>query len=284
MIQSNDGGANISTDGGRTWSSQMNQPTAEIYGVWLDEQFPYKLYGAQQDDTTVIISSRADPTNRDDWRIGPGCETGPIMPHPEHPDIVYGSCKGQYGVMDMKTGQEKNYWVGAQSLYGNPAQGSDLSLPARLADGDLAARSRRPLLRIAVPAPHARQGRDLGEDLAGSHRASRLLPGRERRADHARRDRRRVLQHALRDRGVAARARRDLDRARTTGRSTSRATTARRGRTSRRRICRRRTRAVHRRRRRIAKARRTTRSIATCSATTSRTSTEPTTTARPGRG
>jgi photosystem II stability/assembly factor-like uncharacterized protein len=126
MIQSNDGGANVSTDGGRTWSTQMNQPTAEIYGVWVDNQFPYKLYGAQQDNSTIIISSQADPVSRDDWRTGPGCETGPIMPYPGNPDIVYGSCKGQYGVMNLKTGQEKNYWIGAQSLYGNPA--SDLIL------------------------------------------------------------------------------------------------------------------------------------------------------------
>ncbi len=124
MIQSNDGGANVSTDGGRTWSTQMNQPTAEIYGVWLDNQFPYKLYGAQQDNTTIIISSQPDATGREEWRTGPGCETGPIMPYPKNPDIVYGSCKGQYGVMNLKTGQEKNYWIGAQSLYGNPA--SDL--------------------------------------------------------------------------------------------------------------------------------------------------------------
>jgi len=122
MIQSNDGGANVSFDGGRTWSSQLNQPTSEIYGVWMDEQFPYKLYGAQQDSSTVIISSVADPFTLGDWRGGPGCETGPIMPHPRNPDIVYGSCKGQYGVMDLKTGQEKNYWIGAQSLYGNPAK------------------------------------------------------------------------------------------------------------------------------------------------------------------
>ncbi|HEV8368178.1 MAG TPA: hypothetical protein VGQ39_09525 [Pyrinomonadaceae bacterium] len=121
MIQSNDGGANISTDGGRTWSTQMNQPTSEIYGVWVDNQFPYKLYGAQQDNSTLIISSQADPFSTADWRTGPGCETGPIMPHPANPAIVYGSCKGQYGVMSLKTGQEKNYWIGAQSLYGNPA-------------------------------------------------------------------------------------------------------------------------------------------------------------------
>ena len=124
MIQSNDGGANVSFDGGRTWSTQLNQPTSEIYGVWVDNQFPYKLYGAQQDNTTIIISSQADPYNRDDWRPGPGCETGPIMPYPRDPNIVYGSCKGQYGVMNLKVGQEKNYWVGGQSLYGNPA--SDL--------------------------------------------------------------------------------------------------------------------------------------------------------------
>jgi photosystem II stability/assembly factor-like uncharacterized protein len=122
MIQANDGGANVSFDGGRTWSSQLNQVTGEFYGVWLDEQFPYKVYGAQQDASTVIITSQADPFSRDDWRGGPGCETGPIIPHPQSPDIVYGSCKGQYSVMNLKTGQEKNYWIGGQSLYGNPAR------------------------------------------------------------------------------------------------------------------------------------------------------------------
>jgi photosystem II stability/assembly factor-like uncharacterized protein len=126
IIQSNDGGANVSYDGGRTWSSQMNQPTAEIYGVWVDDQFPYKLYGAQQDSSTIIISSQADPGSTVDWRAGPGCETGPIMPYPRDPNIVYGSCKGQYGVMNLKVGQEKSYWIGGQSLYGNPA--SDLIL------------------------------------------------------------------------------------------------------------------------------------------------------------
>jgi photosystem II stability/assembly factor-like uncharacterized protein len=122
MIQSNDGGANVSFDGGKTWSTQMNQPTSEIYGVWLDNQFPYKLYGAQQDNNTLIITSQANPYNPADFQRGPGCETGPIMPHPLDPNIVYGSCKGQYEWMNLKTGQSKSYWVGAQSLYGNPAR------------------------------------------------------------------------------------------------------------------------------------------------------------------
>jgi len=123
MIQANDGGANVSVNGGRTWSTQYNQPTAEIYQVYTDNQFPYRLYGAQQDNTTVIASSL--PLNSgqaEEWRTGPGCETGPIMPHPTNPDTVYGSCKGQFSRMSLKTGQEKQYWVGAQSLYGNVPQ------------------------------------------------------------------------------------------------------------------------------------------------------------------
>lgn len=126
MIQANDGGANVSLDGGRTWSTQYNQPTAEIYAVAVDDQFPYRLYGAQQDNTTLIVPSL--PLNSgqaEEWRTGPGCETGPIMPHPTNPDTVYASCKGQFSRMSLRTGQEKQYWVGAQSLYGNPP--SDLT-------------------------------------------------------------------------------------------------------------------------------------------------------------
>jgi photosystem II stability/assembly factor-like uncharacterized protein len=125
MIQANDGGANVSLNGGRSWSTQYNQPTAEIYQVYTDSQVPYRLYGAQQDNTTVIVPSL--PLNSgqaEEWRDGPGCETGPIMPHPVDPDTVYGSCKGQFSRMSLRTGQEKQYWVGAQSLYGNV--GADL--------------------------------------------------------------------------------------------------------------------------------------------------------------
>src|SRR5687768_1895134 len=125
MIQANDGGANVSLNGGRTWSTEYIQPTAEIYQVYLDNQFPYRLYGAQQDNSTLIVPSLPLGTGQgEEWRAGPGCETGPIMPHPTNPDTVYASCKGQYSRMSMRTGQEKQYWVGAQSLYGNP--GKDL--------------------------------------------------------------------------------------------------------------------------------------------------------------
>ncbi|HET9425241.1 MAG TPA: hypothetical protein VFO55_07720 [Gemmatimonadaceae bacterium] len=123
MVQSNDGGANVSTDGGRTWTTQNNQPTAEIYQVWLDNQFPYRLYGAQQDNSTLIVPSQSLGAGQPEYRAdGPGCETGPIIPHPTNPDTVYGSCKGQYEWKNMKTGTTKQYWVGGQSLYGNDAK------------------------------------------------------------------------------------------------------------------------------------------------------------------
>jgi photosystem II stability/assembly factor-like uncharacterized protein len=82
MVQSNDGGANVSLDGGRTWSTQQNQITGEFYGVWADNAFPYKMYGAQQDSTTLMFSSVAQPTNMDEFKSGPGCETGPIPSRP----------------------------------------------------------------------------------------------------------------------------------------------------------------------------------------------------------
>lgn len=124
-IQANDGGVNVTLNGGRTWSTQYNQPTAEIYQVAVDNQYPYRIYGAQQDNSTLIMPSLPPASGSPDdpmqlWRQGPGCETGPLMPHPVHPDTVYGSCKGQYSRMSLRTGQEKQYWVGAQSLYGNP--------------------------------------------------------------------------------------------------------------------------------------------------------------------
>ncbi|MEP6620238.1 MAG: hypothetical protein ABJE47_13025 [bacterium] len=124
FIQSNDGGVNVTVNGGLSWSTQENQPTAEIYQVAVDNQYPYRLYGAQQDNSTVIVPSL--PTSAlgldepiQGWQRGPGCETGPIIPNRTNADTVYGGCKGQFSRMSMRVGQEQQYWVGAQSLYGN---------------------------------------------------------------------------------------------------------------------------------------------------------------------
>ncbi|MDP9348813.1 MAG: hypothetical protein M3P24_06690, partial [Gemmatimonadota bacterium] len=126
-VQSNDGGANVTLNAGRTWSTQYNQPTAEIYQVYVDNQFPYRVYGAQQDNSTLIVqslplSSSAPDDPMQTWRQGPGCETGPIIPHPTQPDTVYGACKGLFSRGSLRSGQEKQYWVGAQSLYGLPGR------------------------------------------------------------------------------------------------------------------------------------------------------------------
>ena len=119
LIQSNDGGANISLDGGKTWSTQANQPTAEIYQVAVDEQFPYRLYGAQQDNTTVIVPSLPLGDGQG-FRVGPGCETGPIIPKLHDPAMVWGGCKGQFSRLDMRTNaNEEHFWIGSESLYGN---------------------------------------------------------------------------------------------------------------------------------------------------------------------
>ena len=186
MIQANDGGANVSIDGGRTWSTQMNQPTAEIYGVWVDNAVPVQaLRRAAGQHARSSCRARPIRTTSPTGAAGPAARPGRSCRIRQNPEIVYGSCKGQYGVMNLKTGQEKSYWIGAQSLYGNSGQRSDPALPARLADGDLAARSGRALLRLAVSASHARQGRDVGEDLAGSHGES----GRAARARAASRSR-----------------------------------------------------------------------------------------------
>ena len=119
MVQSNDGGANVSLDGGKTWSVQSNQPTAEMYQVAVDNQFPYRIYGAQQDNTTVIIPSQPLGDGQA-FRVGPGCETGPSIPKIDNPMIVWGGCKGQFSRLDLRTNQnEEQYWIGSESLYGS---------------------------------------------------------------------------------------------------------------------------------------------------------------------
>ena len=125
FVQSNDGGVNVTRDGGETWSTQHNQPTAELYQVAVDDRFPYWVYAGQQDNTTIAVPSLppydAPAGTTAFWRDVGGCETGPAVPKPGDPDIVYSNCKGQFGRFNQRTGQEKRYWVGAQYLYGaNP--------------------------------------------------------------------------------------------------------------------------------------------------------------------
>ncbi len=128
MVQSNDGGANVTRDGGLTWSTQSNQPTAELYQVDVDDRFPYWLYAGQQDNSTIMLPSRVPEVSglsgpESYWMAVGGCETGPVVPKPGDPNIVYANCKGRFGRYNHSTGQEKQYYVGAVNLYGvNPGE------------------------------------------------------------------------------------------------------------------------------------------------------------------
>ena len=93
MILGNDGGAAVSFDGGDTWSTLVNQPTAEIYRVAVDTHFPYRVYGSQQDNSTLCLPSRSDrgPIAQMDWYDVGGGESGFIAVRQDDPDIVYSS-------------------------------------------------------------------------------------------------------------------------------------------------------------------------------------------------
>ncbi|MFZ3263551.1 MAG: hypothetical protein WA172_06095 [Terriglobales bacterium] len=115
LINGNDGGATISTNGGDSWTSEYNQPTAQFYHVTTDNRFPYYMYGAQQDNSTVGIAS-ASPDgaiDRTDWYDVGGGESGYIAPDPTDPEIVYaGSYGGHITRYDRRTHEEQaiNPW------------------------------------------------------------------------------------------------------------------------------------------------------------------------------
>ena len=97
MINANDGGANVSFDGGQSWSTQRNQATAEIYRVVVDERWPYRIYGAQQDNSTISVPMRGGRGFGQvvpDWYSVGGCESGHIAVDPRDPDVVYAGCYG----------------------------------------------------------------------------------------------------------------------------------------------------------------------------------------------
>jgi photosystem II stability/assembly factor-like uncharacterized protein len=106
-----DGGAEISFDQARSWSTVMNQPTAQFYRVNADNVFPYKLYGGQQDNTSVITASRNNTgalTERD-WTFGPGCESAYMAFDPNDPTLVFGGCyQGYIEVLNRKTNESKD--------------------------------------------------------------------------------------------------------------------------------------------------------------------------------
>nr|WP_231583501.1 glycosyl hydrolase [Rufibacter radiotolerans] len=127
MIIADDGGAQISKDTGKNWSTMMNQPTAQFYRVVTDNHFPYRIYGAQQDNSTVRIAHRTEGNEitEADWEESAGAESAHLAADPQNPDVVYG---GNYGGflsrVDHSNKQERviNVWpdnpmgAGAESM------------------------------------------------------------------------------------------------------------------------------------------------------------------------
>ncbi|RPA66741.1 glycosyl hydrolase [Cyclobacteriaceae bacterium YHN15] len=126
MIIADDGGAQVSFDGGETWSTYMNQPTAQFYRVTTDNHFPYRIYGAQQDNSTMRINHRNEGAGitDEDWEESAGSESGWLAVDPTDNDVVYG---GNYGgllqMLNHRTGARRNVNVYPDNPMGHGAEG-----------------------------------------------------------------------------------------------------------------------------------------------------------------
>jgi photosystem II stability/assembly factor-like uncharacterized protein len=114
MINSNDGGANVSFNGGVTWTRQDNQPTAQMYHAFATDHFPYYVCGGQQDNSTICVPSRTSGGGiaTDAYYTVGGCESGYVAARADDPDVSYAGCYG--GALDRhdrRTGQERSIAV-----------------------------------------------------------------------------------------------------------------------------------------------------------------------------
>src|SRR5712691_7934871 len=104
IANASDGGASVSTDGGKNWTTQNNQPTAQFYHVAVDNAFPYHIYGAQQDNSNVVIASRSDSgvIGRENWFEAGGGECGFVVRDPRDWHIIYSNNEGFITRYDKK--------------------------------------------------------------------------------------------------------------------------------------------------------------------------------------
>ena len=111
MIEANDGGACVTLNNCKTWSSIYNQPTAEFYRVTVDNQYPYRVYGAQQDNSTISIPSRSQKglSPIQEWYSVGGGESGHISVDPRDPNLIYaGTYIGQIDRTDIEQGHQQD--------------------------------------------------------------------------------------------------------------------------------------------------------------------------------
>ncbi len=206
MIEGDDGGATISTDGGKTWSAQNNQPTAQFYHVATDTRFPYYIYGAQQDNSTVAIASRSDngAIGQRDWYDVGGGESGYIVPDPRNANIVYaGSYDGLITRFDKSTGQTQVISPWPLNPMGSGASGIEAPLSVDRSDRHLAPRSEHALFRRRSSISNQRRRRDLEHHQPRSDAQRQVEAASHRRPNHEGQHQRRVLRHDFRHSRIA---------------------------------------------------------------------------------
>jgi hypothetical protein len=108
MINGNDGGANVSFNGGATWTRQDNQPTAQMYHAFATNHFPYYVCGGQQDNSTICVPSRTSGggiATSSYYTVG-GCESGFVVARADDPDVSYAGCYG--GALDRHGARDRS--------------------------------------------------------------------------------------------------------------------------------------------------------------------------------
>ncbi len=141
MINANDGGANVSFDGGKSWTDQMGQETSEMYRVYVDDQWPYRIYGSQQDNSTISVPSRGGFSVVPDWYQVGGCESGHIAVDPRDHNVIYAGCYGgSITRVDRNTGEVRQILHYPQLQLGQAARDLDYrfqwNAPIRLSPHD----------------------------------------------------------------------------------------------------------------------------------------------------
>lgn len=127
MIIADDGGGQVSFDAGENWSTYENQPTAQYYRVITDNHFPYRIYGAQQDNSTQRILHRTDgfSIGMHDWETTAGGESGHLAVDPLDEDVVYGgSYDGYFERKNHKTGESRSINAWPDNPMGSGAEGA----------------------------------------------------------------------------------------------------------------------------------------------------------------
>jgi photosystem II stability/assembly factor-like uncharacterized protein len=120
MVEGNDGGATVTFNGGKSWSTILNQPTAQLYHVAADNQVPYRVYAAQQDNTTISVPSRSDHgrITIEEWETVGGGEDGYVAPSQSDPNIVYAADHHWLHRYDRRTKQVRDISPNPETHYG----------------------------------------------------------------------------------------------------------------------------------------------------------------------